>query len=247
MTIPETLPLMGKVVLAEKPHKKRRTKVLRPSDIVGKQRDLYPFEGKFFESFGKPEKYAKWFITGPSFSGKSTFLFLLCQELSQYGPVDYNNHEEAGGDSQTVVEKIAISGMAKNDQVRLYKSPLESDTHESFYERLARRNSAPFAVLDSMQHAEMTKKSYLHYTEKLCTPRKGKSLLFVSHWVKNEFTKFVKHDCDIKIEVIGYVANVESRYGGNKPFVVYEQGAKIHWGKNYKKVISGQYWPGKKK
>jgi len=236
-----------KVVLGEKPPKKKRIRVLRPSDIVNKQRYIYPFEGKFFESFGKPEKYAKWFFTGPSFSGKSTLMFIICQYLSRFGTVDYNNHEEAGGDSETVVQKIGISGMNGNNGIRLYKAPLESDVYETFYDRLIKRKSASFAVLDSIQHAEMNKKSYLHYTDSLCNPRKGKSMLFVSHWVKNDFTKFVKHDCDIKVEVIGYVAHIESRYGGNKPFLIYEQAAKTYWGKNYNKVIDGRYWPGKKK
>jgi hypothetical protein len=236
------------VVIKEKAHKKKRIKVMRPSEIVSKARNIYPFEGKFFESFGKPEKYAKWFITGPSFSGKSYLLTQLCDYFSQFGLVDYNNHEESGGDSETVSQKIMQTGdLVNNDNVRYYKAPLESDVQETFFERLRRRSSATFAVLDSMQHAEMSKKIYLHYTEAFCTPKRGKNMLFVSHWVKNDFTKFVKHDCDIKIEVIGFVASVESRYGGSKPFVIWESGARAYWNKNFNKVADGKYWPGKKK
>ena len=174
-------------------------------------------------------------------------LFELCKELLKFGTVDYNNHEEAGGDSDTVARKIIQSGLKENTQLRLYKAFIEDPLYETFEERLARKKSAEFAVLDSIQHAELNKKQYLHLTNKFCTPRRAKSLLFVSHWQKNDFTIFVKHDCDIKIEVIGFVANVESRYGGNKPFIIWEEQAKKHWGKKYNHVINGRYWPGKKK
>lgn len=233
---------------APKAHNRRRIKVLRPSQVLNKDRVLYDFTGEYLDSFGRPEKHAKWFITGPSFSGKSTLVFMLCNYLTQFGTVDYNNHEEAGGDSETVANKIRLSGMGDKDgKVRLYKAALEDDVFETFEQRMAKKHSANFAVLDSVQHAELTKKSYIRIADRFCTPRGGKSFLFVSHWVKNDFTKFIKHDCDIKVEVIGFVANVESRFGGGKPFLIWEDGARRYWGKNYRKVISGRYWPGKKK
>lgn len=238
----------GKVKKPTNEHKKKKIKVLRPSQVLKKERVIYEFEGDFLASFGKPERHAKWFITGPSFSGKSSLIFTVCNYLTGFGLVDYNSHEEAGGDSETVADKIRLSGMADKDgKVRLYKAPIEDERYETFGERLAKKNSANFAVLDSMQHAELDKKSYLRLTEALCTPRKGKSIIFISHWIKNDFTKFVKHDCDIKVEVIGFIANIESRFGGNKPFVIWEQGAKNYWRKRYKDVINGRYWPGRKK
>jgi hypothetical protein len=239
---------MEQVVIAEKPPKKKKIKVLRPSQIVSKERNIYPFEGVYQNSFGRPERHAKWFITGPSFAGKSSLIFNLCNYLTQFGIVDYNNHEEAGGDSETVAHKIIQSGMQDKDgKVRLYKAPIESNEYETFGERLMKKKSADFAVLDSIQHAELSKKQYLHLTDLLCHPKKGKSFLFISHWVKNDFTKFVKHDCDIKIEVMGFVASVESRYGGSKPFLIWEDGAKKYWRRKYKEVTEGKYWPGKKK
>lgn len=227
--------------------KKKRIKVMRPSQIINKQRTIYKFEGRFLESFGEPEKHSKWFITGPSYSGKSTFLFILSNYFSQFGLVDYNNHEEAGGDSKTVAIKLEQIGMKENDRIRYFKAPIESDTNETFTERLLRRRSAEFAFIDSLQHAEMNKRKYLDITNLFCNPKKAKSLVLISHWVKDDLTKFIKHDCDIKIEVIGFVAYVLSRYGGNKPFVIWEEGAKQYWGKKYKQVIEGKYWPGQKK
>ena len=193
----------------------------------------------------------KWFITGPPYSGKSSLVFELCNELTTFGKVDYNNHEEAGGDADTVARKLREKGLADKDgKIQLYKAPIESDEYETWNEILSKKQSAPFGVLDSLQHAGLTtKRQFLGLVDKFCTPKRGKSLIFISHFEKNEFTKFVKHDCDIKVEVIGFVANVESRAtdAQNKPFVIWEQKAKEYWGKNYKKVISGAYWPGRKR
>lgn len=219
-----------------------KIKALRPSQMINKKRVIYPFEGRFKDSFGLPERIAKWFITGPPGSGKSSFLFILCEYLSQFGSIDYNSFEE--GDSQTVVDKLIRHGLdKKNNEFKvLAKVPVVE-----WHGRLLKRKSACFGVMDSLQHAEINKKLYLLFAYQLCVPKKGKSMLFVSHWLKNDLVIFIKHDCDIKIEVIGFVASTMSRYGGNKPFVIWEFGARKYWGKKYNSVINGHYWPGQKK
>jgi hypothetical protein len=222
--------------------KKQKIRALSPSQIVNKQRVIYPFKDRLKDSFGEPEKIAKWFITGPSYSGKSSLIFTLCNELCEFGKVDYNNFEE--GDSQTVAEKIQRHGLL--DREGAFKL-LPRVPVDEFKARLLKRKSAAFGVIDSVQHAEMSKHTYIQLTDTLCCQRRGKSLLFINHWVKNDLTKFIKHDCDIKIEVIGFVAHIESRYGGNRPFLIWEEGAKKYWQKKYRSVIDGKYWPGQKK
>jgi hypothetical protein len=219
-----------------------KIKALKPSQILNKKRVVYEFEGRFKESFGRPEKTAKWFITGPSFNGKSSLVFDLCNYLTCFGCVDYNNFEE-GNDSETVAQKIGHYGLSdKDEKFRVYKAPISM-----MKERLMRKRSANFGVIDSVQHSEMSRHDYIDFTDSLCNSRKGKSILFINHWIKNDFTKFIKHDCDIKIEVINFVAYVESRYGGNKPYIIWEEEAKKRWGKKYQSVIQGKYWPGQKK
>lgn len=228
--------------------RKRKTRVLSPSQIINKKRHEYHFSGKWKEAFGQPETHAKWFITGPSFSGKSSLVFELCNYLSQFAVIDYNNFEEAGGDSKTVSDKLSMYGLNDKDgKIRLFKAPIISDIYESFTDRLLKRKSAAIGVIDSVQHAEMNKHIYIELTDRFCNPKKGKSLIFINHWIKNDLTKFIRHDCDIKVEVINFVARVESRYGGNKPLVIWEEQARQRWGKRYKQVIEGRYWPGQKK
>jgi hypothetical protein len=221
--------------------RKPKVKAYSAQQIINRKRVLYPFEGKWKESFGEPEKIAKWFISGPSFSGKSSLTFTLCEYLSVFGCIDYNSLEE--GDSQTVADKIIRHGLAHKTNFRLLaKVPVDQ-----FEDRLMKRKSAAFGVIDSVQHAQMNKKQYCRMVDRLCIPKKGKSMIFINHWTKDELWKHIKHDCDIKIEVINYVAYVESRFGGGKPFVIWEEGAKRKWGKKYNLVINGHYWPGQKK
>jgi len=219
-----------------------KVKALTAKQVATKKRIIYPFEGKFLDSFGRPERFAKWFITGPPGSGKSSFVYELCSYLIQFGNIDYNSHEE--GDSQTTADKIIRYGLADKAGFKILdKVPTPDWKH-----RLQKRQSAAFGVMDSLQHGNMTKTEYREFVRALCNRRKGKSLLFISHFIKDGYTLFVKHDCDIKIEVRGFVALPDiSRYGGNKPFIIWEDGAKRYWGKKYKSVIEGRYWPGQKK
>lgn len=235
----------------EKAPKKKRIKVLRPSQIINKEREYIELGGVLGDSIGRVEKGTKIFITGRSYSGKSSFITMLCAAMAKYTKVDYNNHEEKGGDAATVKQKLKQASIDESfdHEIRFYQAPIHSDTHETFTEVLNKKGSAGFAVLDSIQHAGMGKADYIAFTNRFCNPRKGKIVAFISHWQQNDFVKHVRHDCDVKLEAMHYVVYVESRLEGasNKPIVVWEEGAKKAWGKNYNKVIKGQYWPGKRK
>lgn len=234
-----------------KVHKKRRVRVLRPSQIIKKQRQAIDIGGDIGASIGLVEPGTKIFITGPSYSGKSSFIIRLCGLFSKHMKVDYNNHEEKGGDASTVKKKMGEGGIDESfdGRIRFYKAPIVSDEEETFSEIIAKKKSAGFVVLDSVQHANLNKLQYIAFTNRFCNPKKGKIVVFICHWVKNDYMKHIKHDCDVKIEVIGFVANVESRLPGanNKPILIYEEGAKKHWKKNLRNVLSGDYWPGRKK
>lgn len=244
-------PINEEVVSPEKPRKKRRTKILRPSQIINKKRQYIEIAGAIGESIGLVEKGTKIYISGKSYSGKSSFMAMLCKSFADKMTVDYNNHEEKGGDAGTVKKKLDQAGLDESydSRIRYYKAPIESDVEETWEEILSKKRSAGFAVLDSVQHAELDKHQYLRITEKYCNPRRGKIIAFVCHWVMNDYMKFIKHDCDVKLEVMNYVVWVESRLEGatNKPIVIWEEGAKKAWKKNYSAVIKGNYWPGKRK
>lgn len=241
----------GEVVSTEKPRKKRRTKILKPSQIINKKRQYIDIGGAIGESIGRIEKGTKIYISGKSYSGKSSFMAKLCKQFADHMLVDYNSHEEKGGDAGTMKTKMEHADINEtyDSRIRFYKAPIISDTEETWEEILSKKRSAGFSVIDSVQHAEMDKHQYLRITEKFCNPRRGKVLAFICHWVMNDYMKFIKHDCDVKLEVMNFVVNVESRLEGatNKPIVLSEEKAKKAWRKNYTAVIKGNYWPGKRK
>lgn len=233
----------------QKPRKKRRVKMLRPSQIINKKRVFIDIGGEIGASIGLVEKGTKIFITGRSYSGKSSFISMLCKAFADAGMMaDYNNHEEKGGDAGTVKKKMHQAGIDElfDKRIRFYKAPIESDVEETWDEILSKKKSAGFAVLDSVQHAQLKQQQYIDFTDKHCSPRRGKILAFICHWVKNDYMKFIRHDCDVKLEIMKYVVYVESRLEGatNKPIIIWEAGAKKAWGKNYQAVIKGNYWPG---
>jgi len=236
------IPLPAKISTLVKDKQRSKIRALSPSQIINRHRIIYDFEGRFLNSIGRPEKIAKWFITGPSFSGKSSFTFSLCNYMTRFGVINYNSFEE--GDSETVKSKIMDYGLQDKDGLIKF---LPGEPIADFKIRMMRRNAASFGVIDSVQHSGMNKAQYLDLVDTLCKPKKGKSLLFINHWIKNDFSKFIKHDSDIKIEIIGFVAHIESRYGGNEPFVIWEEEARKRWGKKYQQIIQGRYWPGQKK
>lgn len=219
---------------------KPKVRPMKPSEVVNKKRVIYAFDGEYGECFGQPERHAKFFITGPSFSGKSSFVFELCSYLCRFGTVWMNNFEE--GDAATVAIKMQRHGLLNHDKTfRLWpRMPIDD-----FKEKLMGKRAGNIAIVDSIQHASMNKKKYDDFAFALSNPRKGKMLVFISHYAKNEFTSHVRHDADIKIEIIGFVARIESRYGQQKQMLlIWEEGAKRYWGKHYKKVLEGKHWTG---
>lgn len=218
------------------------TKALSPRQVMNKKRVVYEFEGAFLESFGKPERNAIWMIWGQSGNGKTRFLLQLCKYLTQFGKVDYNSMEE--GDSASFALALQDTGMLEVDnRFKLLPNVLPDD----FVERLCGKRKADFAVWDSLQYAGF---NYLYYKE-MKRKLRTKSLLFISHakgsMPDGHCADKIRYDAGIKIHVVGYVAKVKSRYGGNKPFIIWEAGAKKYWGKKFNQVRDGKYWPGEKK
>lgn len=218
-------------------------RALSVKQVINKKRITYPFEKEFLESFGCPERNAIWMIWGQSGNGKTRFLLQLCKYLAQFGKVDYNSLEE--GDSESFAKALIDTDMHEVEgKFRL----LDMMPTDEFVDRLSKKKSADFAVLDSVQYAGI---DYQYYKQQMKEKLRKKSLLFISHAAgmmpDGRTADKIRYDAGIKVHVIGYVAKVRSRYGGNKPFIIWEEGAKKYWGRNFAKVRDGKYWPGEKK
>lgn len=210
--------------------------------VINKKRVVLPFDGAYLESFGNPEKNATWFIWGQSGNGKTRFVLDLCKYLTRFGKVDYDSLEEGACHSMAVALQDTMMEEVEG-KFRL----LDVMPFEELVTRLAGKKTADFGVIDSVQYAGFDYDRYKEVKEKL----KKKSLIFISHATgnnpKGNTADSIRYDAMIKIHVIGYVAKVRSRFGGNKPFIIWEDGAKRYWGKKFNLVKEGKYWPGEKK
>lgn len=68
-----------------------------PKDVANIKHKALPFEGQWKDVFGEPEEGDTWFISGPSASGKSSFVMQFAKMLCGIGSVLYVSLEEGVG------------------------------------------------------------------------------------------------------------------------------------------------------
>lgn len=192
-----------------------------PKEIVKKTYKTLPWGGRWEEAFGLPEERATWFISGASASGKSSFVMQLAYELTHYGHVLYLSYEE--GLNQSFQERLLRFDLDKRQG---WFRVVTNDTMEDLTERLKRRHSAKFIIVDSFQLA------YWGYpeTEALVKSFPKKCFIFISQEEKGQPTgkpaRRLRYLADVKVRVVGFRAYCQGRFNpdaGNS-FVVWEEG-----------------------
>lgn len=222
----------------------KKVRALSAKQIIEKKRKVHEFTDRFHESFGNPEQNATWMIWGKSGNGKTHFVLTLVKYMAQrFGPIDYVSLEE--GDKKSFA--IALEHVEMQDVIDFKLVPPISK--EVLIDRILTRRGIFGIVVDSVQYSGISHTD--HFNIKNDRKAKNKMLIYISHANGNnpdgKTADKIRYDADVKVHIIGFVGMVRSRYGGNKPFVIWEQGAKKYWGKKYKSVIEGKYWPGDKK
>jgi len=187
------------------------------------------FDGEFAASFGTPELKGAWFVWGNSGNGKTSFVLQLCKYLTKFGRVAYNSMEEGDSESFKIACQRERMEEAKRKFILLDKEPIAE-----LKERLRKRKAPQVVVIDSIQYSQM---SYSEYTELL--NEFGNTLfLIISHSEGKEpegkIAKKIRFDAFIKIRVEGFVAFVKSRYGGDKPYTIWDEGAEKYHGLDFK-------------
>jgi hypothetical protein len=175
-------------------------------------------------------------VWGPSGSGKSNFLLQFLVALLQFGKVMYVGLEE--GFEASMQRKIVM-----HLDLDKHSGKIEfADHHMTFdalIERLKRKKSPKWIIIDSVQYWNINYAQYKHLKEMF----PGKGFIFISHASgkspDGKTADKIRYDAGIKVRVEGYVAYVISRYGGNKPFLIWEEGAKKYYGRKLKKILNG--------
>ena len=192
-----------------------------PKEIAGKTYKTLPWGGRWEEAFGQPEENATWFVSGASASGKSSFVMQLAYELTHYGQVLYLSFEE--GVSQSFRDRMLRFELDKRQG---WFRVVTSATPEQVAERLRKRHSAKFIIVDSFQDAGW---EWLE-TKALLEAFPRKSFIFISQEAKGQplgkAAVRLRYRADVKVRVVGYRAYCQGRFNpdaGNS-YIVWEEG-----------------------
>jgi KaiC/GvpD/RAD55 family RecA-like ATPase len=196
-------------------------KALSINNIMSMKHETIPFTGEWLEAFGEPERTGTWFVWGASGSGKSTFALMLCKELCRHGRVLYNSIEEGTSLAfKNRLERLNTGGMGRRFNI-------VSENMDSLSERLLRRRSADFIVIDSFQYTKMDYNRYVKFKEK----HPNKLLIFISHadgkFPLGRSAKAVRFDAALKVWVEGFKAKSSGRFIGvnGGTFTIWEEGS----------------------
>ncbi|MCF6184226.1 MAG: hypothetical protein L3J56_06310 [Bacteroidales bacterium] len=191
--------------------------------FYGKKTKTLDFTDEWLALIGKPEVKGSWFIWGNSGNGKTIFSVKLAKYLSTFGRVLYNSLEE--GLSASLKRAFKLAEVSGKDKITL----LDKEPMNELAERLRKRKSPKFIIIDSFQYTGLNAMTYKQLTNEFS----NKLFIFVSHadgkQPSGRTAKTVHYDANVKIWIDGFKAFSKSRYGGTEPLTIWEEGAKKYW------------------
>lgn len=180
---------------------------------------VLPFDGEWKEAIGCPEMTGSWIIWGNSGNGKTRFALQLCKYLCRFGRVAYDSLEE--GVSASLMKALQETSMM---DVRRRFIVLDKEPIDQLMERLSKGKSPDVVCVDSLQYTGMSYEQYKALKERF--PKK--LFIWISHaegaQPEGRVAKKVRFDSNVKVFVQAYRAEPVSRYGGGKPYIVWEEG-----------------------
>ncbi|MDB4497820.1 hypothetical protein N9251_00600 [Gammaproteobacteria bacterium] len=198
---------------------------------IYKLSDFHNYKGKqislsqeFEELIGQPELKGAWMIWGNSANGKTRFALQLAKELARYEKVLYNSLEE--GYCLSMVQAMSSIGFKEvENNIRI----ADQMPMNELIKEISKQRSANIIIIDSLQYCGMKYEDWKFIRDKF----KNKLFIFISHAdgrePRGEMGKTMKYDSFVKIRVEGFKAMAISRYGGGKPYIIWDQGARDYW------------------
>lgn len=169
------------------------------------------WDGEWQRVFGNPEINDMWFISGPSASGKSSFCMQLAKKLCEFGGVLYVSVEE--GTKMSFCQRLRQHHM---EEVQTKFRVIDDGNLDDLRERLHRRKSPKFVILDSFQLLQSTYGWSFQDTLQLLAEFPHKCFVFVSQEYKGEpmgkAAGKLKYQASVKVRVMGYKAMCQGRF-----------------------------------
>lgn len=195
------------------------------NDFLNKKYKELEFDGEWLASFGKPEKNFKCAVSGASGHGKTEFIIKLAKYLARFTKVYYNSHEQKF--SKSLRDALHRNNMREVNGKVIFA---DGESVKQMIDRLSKRNSPGAIIIDSRDYMKLTIDQFIELIETF--PHKS---FIIICWAsgkepKGQHAKDIEYCCDIKIFVKDFRAHMRSRFGGNKPFVIWDKptnGAKV--------------------
>lgn len=202
---------------------KRGLTIQNIADAVVKKFD---FKGEWFDAFGTPERTGIWYVFGGSGSGKTSFILMLIKCMAEFGRVLFISYEE-GVVSSSLQEGIARFGLmdCKNNII------VSVDNLEELNERLNKRKSPDFIVIDSLEYSEFTS---IKQIKQLADDYPDKLFVIIGQadgkHPRTELGKSVLFLAKQKIFIEGYRALSRGRsFGDVGSITIWHKGAEEYW------------------
>jgi len=190
------------------------------TELYSKRFKVLDFEGEWKEFIGTPELTGSWIISGKSGNGKTRLAVRLAKYMTKFGRVAYDSIEE--GLSFSIKQAFEAEKM---HEVKGKIQLLDKENLDDLQKRLDKQRSADIIIIDSLQ---FTGKGQV-YIKKMLDKYRNKLFVFISHAEGNKplgrTAQAIEYVSNVKIYVSQFVAYPKSRYGGNNPFIIWEEGA----------------------
>lgn len=195
-------------------------RALTLNDIRNYRAKTYLLGGGFDSALGEVELTGSWIVWGGSANGKTRFALQLAKALARHVKVAYDSLEEGLSLSMRhAIEDVGFTDVKRNFVL------LDGEGIRELRERLKRQRSPRVVIIDSLQYTGLTYTDYKALRDEF----RQKLFVFVSHAdghnPKGAVANSVKYDAFVKVYVEGYRAYPQSRYGGNKEYVIWKEGA----------------------
>ena len=188
------------------------------AEFLARKFDVLPFEGKWKDSFAEPEKNFRMVVYGKPGNGKTEFCIQLAKYISQFKKVFYNSYEQ--GISKSLQDAIVRNNMEECKGRVMFGDRVN---FKDLMAKLKGRNSAQVVFIDSRDNMGLT----YHQYDRLVKTFPRKSFIIIcwesSGKPKGEHGKSIEFMVDIKLHVRNYRAYPRCRFGGNRPYVIWDK------------------------
>jgi hypothetical protein len=181
------------------------------------------------DSFGKLEDAFDMILYGASGNGKTNCIakFLMALLAALKCKAHYVAYEEGHG---ATIQEMMIHRHKMLEVLGNVLQVTDHMTYDELVSAMSKRQSAKVWIIDSIQAARFTAEQCADLKRKFVLSRKKKIIIYVS-WSEGKFpqgacAKSVEYYANIKVRVEMFIAFIRSRYGGNKNYIIWEEGAK---------------------